>query len=116
MSPDKLIKSYAFEPTDDDLRRYRENQRKARQPKKKIAAYYGSSEDEASDSEQRGKTFEERGLDDSDDDLPELGSIIGQPAAKKRKVSGSSAISLSDVCDTTIQVTGHTHKSFLTPE
>ncbi|KAL0066241.1 hypothetical protein AAF712_006672 [Marasmius tenuissimus] len=96
MSPDKLFKSFAFEPTDDDLRRYREAQRKARQPKKKIAIRYGSSEDEDSDIETQGKTFEQRGLDDSDDDLPELGSIIGQPAAKKRKVSGSSVITLSD--------------------
>ncbi|KAL0564202.1 hypothetical protein V5O48_017851 [Marasmius crinis-equi] len=97
MSPERLFKSFAFEPTDDDLKRLTEAKRKARLPqkKKKVATSYGSSEDEDSDIEFVGKTLEERGLDDSDDDLPELGAII-QPPAKKRKVSGSSAKTLSD--------------------
>ncbi|KAF9265070.1 hypothetical protein L218DRAFT_1076057 [Marasmius fiardii PR-910] len=89
MSPEKLFKSIAFEPTDDDFKRLADAKRKFQQVKKKVAVKYGSSEDEDSDFGIKWKAFAERGLDDSDDDLPELDSVLAPPpAAKKRKVSG----------------------------
>ncbi|KAG7087376.1 hypothetical protein E1B28_013349 [Marasmius oreades] len=89
MAPEKLFKSIAFEPTEDDFKKLAEAKRKARQLKKRIAVQYGSSEDEGSDFGSKGKTFAERGLDDTDDDLPELGSVLAPPPpVKKRKVSG----------------------------
>lgn len=96
MGPEKIFKAIAFEPTDEELSKYADSERRRRRntssshrypsfPKKKAVAY-GSSEDEGSDDElsvKLHKTFELKGLDDSDDDLPDLADIM-RPT-KRRK-------------------------------
>ncbi|KIK57545.1 hypothetical protein GYMLUDRAFT_203637 [Collybiopsis luxurians FD-317 M1] len=96
MGPEKIFKAAAFEPTDEEINKYAESERRRRRGrssyssqklpgfKKKKAATYGSSEDEGdSDGPMSEKVFEAKGLDDSDDDLPDLAEIM-RPSKKQK--------------------------------
>ncbi|KAJ4480950.1 SNF2 family DNA-dependent ATPase [Lentinula aciculospora] len=99
MGAEKIFKAAAFEPTDEELSKHTDSERRRRNNnrgssylrvpsflKKKKAVTYGPSEDEGSDDEfsiNSHKTFELKGLDDSDDDFPDLADII-RPTKKQK--------------------------------
>ncbi|KAF8824539.1 hypothetical protein HHX47_DHR8000079 [Lentinula edodes] len=113
MGPEKIFKAIAFEPTDEELSKYADSERRRRRntssshrypsfPKKKAVAY-GSSEDEGSDDElsvKLHKTFELKGLDDSDDDLPDLADIM-RPT-KRHKTGERNTDHDDDILDLTM--------------
>ncbi|KAJ3854506.1 SNF2 family DNA-dependent ATPase [Lentinula lateritia] len=112
MGPVKIFKAFAFEPTDEELSKYADSERRRRRntsshrlpsfPKKK-AVTYGSSEDEGSNDELSVKfhqTFELKGLDDSDDDLPDLADIM-RPT-KRHKTGESNPDHDDDILDLTM--------------
>ncbi|GLB44215.1 putative SNF2 family N-terminal domain [Lyophyllum shimeji] len=78
LSADRVFKSSAFEPTDEELTNHARQMRHAKARKV-------SDRDVMMRSPSPEKTFEERGLDDSDDDLPDVSSLLDQRPAKRQK-------------------------------
>ncbi|KAG5651444.1 hypothetical protein H0H81_008625 [Sphagnurus paluster] len=78
LSPDKVFKSSAFEPTDEELTNHARATRRVKGRKV-------SNRDVRMRSPTPEKTFEERGLDDSDDDLPDVSSLMDIRPAKRQK-------------------------------
>ncbi|KAF8064022.1 SNF2 family DNA-dependent ATPase [Lyophyllum atratum] len=78
LNPDKIFKSSAFEPTDEELTNHARATRRAKVrkvPNRDVRMRSPSPE----------KTFEERGLDDSDDDLPDISTLLEKRPAKRQK-------------------------------
>ncbi|KAK0228592.1 SNF2 family DNA-dependent ATPase [Armillaria fumosa] len=76
VSDSKVFRSIAFQPTDEELTKHAERKRTL----KRAVAHY-----EISDDEEKQKTLEERIASDSDDDLPDIASIM-RPKKKKAKL------------------------------
>ncbi|KAK0450917.1 SNF2 family DNA-dependent ATPase [Armillaria borealis] len=76
VSDSKVFRSIAFQPTDEDLTKHAKRKRTL----KRAVAHY-----EISDDEEEQKPLEERIASDSDDDLPDIASIM-QPKKKKAKL------------------------------
>ncbi len=76
VSDSKVFRSIAFQPTDEELTKHAKRKRTL----KRAVAHY-----EISDDEEEQKPLEERIASDSDDDLPDIASIM-RPKKKKTKL------------------------------
>ncbi|TRM63219.1 SNF2 family N-terminal domain-containing protein [Schizophyllum amplum] len=94
---DKIFKSAAFEPTKEEVK---ENKRKRREAWKTAGVrrrpdriFSDDDDDDDSDIEIEDgpakKSFDEMGMDDSDDDFPDLDKIIEQPVKKRKSDQGN---------------------------
>ncbi|KAF9074434.1 SNF2 family N-terminal domain-containing protein [Rhodocollybia butyracea] len=91
MGPEKIFKSAAFEPTDEELSKYADSERRRRRKESDTDDRYSSNAQ---------KAFEMKGLDDSDDDLPDLADIL-RPL-KKQKLEDKMETDDDDVIDLTM--------------
>ncbi|KAK0197054.1 SNF2 family DNA-dependent ATPase [Armillaria mellea] len=87
VSDTKVFRSIAFQPTDEELTKHAKRKRTL---KRAVARY------EMSDDEEEQKPLEERIASDSDDDLPDIASIM-RPKKKKAKLERN-----DDMLDLTI--------------
>lgn len=111
MGPNMIFKSAAFEPTDEELSKHADAERRRRSNKnnssssskkllsfnKKKAVNYGSSEDEGDCdqdpySSKAMKAFEQ-GMDESDDELFDLGDIM-HPIKKQKTENKVESVSV----------------------
>ncbi|KAK7452108.1 hypothetical protein VKT23_012213 [Stygiomarasmius scandens] len=84
MTETKIFKLEAFQPTEEELEKFVADSRKARKkPKKKAVKYESSDDEDGLGNGRRNKTFEEKGMDDSDDDFPDLVDIL-RPTKKQK--------------------------------
>jgi len=84
MTETKIFKLEAFQPTEEELEKFVADSRKARKkPKKKAVKYESSDDEDGLGNGHRNKTFEEKGMDDSDDDFPDLVDIL-RPTKKQK--------------------------------
>lgn len=94
----KIFKSIAFEPSPEELSKFarvrRENRRAALRKKSNFKSeYISSSEDENEDDVKAEKTFDEKALDSSDDEFPDVADMWGDEkdkAKKRAKTEGKS--------------------------
>ncbi|KAG6810754.1 hypothetical protein H0H92_010463 [Tricholoma furcatifolium] len=77
LTADKVFKASAFEPTDEELTNHAQETRRAKAPRKVPNRRIRSPTPE--------KTFEDRGVDDSDDDLPDVSFMMDTRPAKRQK-------------------------------
>ncbi|THV01709.1 hypothetical protein K435DRAFT_836766 [Dendrothele bispora CBS 962.96] len=99
LSEAKIFKLDAFQPTEEELAKFVAESRQARRKKTKKAVKYESSDDE-SEGGPTNKTLEEKGLDDSDDDFPELADIM-RPM-KKQKIEETKDNDDDEIVDLTL--------------
>ncbi|KAF5376123.1 hypothetical protein D9615_007674 [Tricholomella constricta] len=99
VSPDKVFKSSAFEPTDEELTDHARATRRAntRKVSKRNVKMRSLSPEE--------KSFEHCGLDDSDDDLPDVSTMLDARPAKRQKKSQRIDDSDIDDDDDTMEIT-----------
>jgi hypothetical protein len=79
LTPEKVFKSSAFEPSDEELT----NHARSKRMEKKALVKRHSSEDIVMGS----PSFDDRVLDDSDDDLPDVSSMFEERPWKRQKKS-----------------------------
>ncbi|KIY44892.1 hypothetical protein FISHEDRAFT_50412, partial [Fistulina hepatica ATCC 64428] len=82
---DKVFKSVAFQPTEAEIRDDFKRKAKKNPLKRSSCESLSDCEDVPEKKPKKEKTFEERGIDDSDDDLPDVADLFVQPATKRRK-------------------------------
>ncbi|KAG5644269.1 hypothetical protein DXG03_008754 [Asterophora parasitica] len=78
LSPEKVFKSSAFEPTDEELTNHARATRRGNARK-------GTNRDVKMRSPSPEKSFEDRGVDDSDDDFPDVSSLLDTRPVKRQK-------------------------------
>ncbi|KAH0579625.1 hypothetical protein H2248_002475 [Termitomyces sp. 'cryptogamus'] len=81
LTPNKVFKASAFEPTDEELTKH------ARETHRNYGVRRVSARDFKIRSPSSTASFEDRGLDDSDDDLPDVSTIFDKRPAKRQKKS-----------------------------
>ncbi|KAG6840497.1 hypothetical protein C0991_006327 [Blastosporella zonata] len=74
----KVFKASAFEPTDEELTNHARETRRAKGARRRGVRMRSPTPE---------KTFEDRGLDDSDDDFPDVSTILDKRPAKRQKKS-----------------------------
>ncbi|RDB23958.1 putative ATP-dependent helicase C23E6.02 [Hypsizygus marmoreus] len=82
LTPNKVFRSSAFEPTDEELTNH---PRATRRGKSRVLTKRTSDGDVKMRSPSPERSFEERGLDDSDDDLPDVSSMLEERPVKKQR-------------------------------
>lgn len=93
-TPAKVFKSCAFVPSDEELSKLAEDRRrKARRARLGAARHAAGSDSDSDDPmddapvKRKAKTFEELGVDDSDDDMPDIADIM-RPAKRMKNEKG----------------------------
>ncbi|KAG5722781.1 putative SWI/SNF-related matrix-associated actin-dependent regulator of chromatin subfamily A member 3-like 2, partial [Termitomyces sp. T112] len=81
LTPNKVFKASAFKPTDEELTKH------ARETHRNYGVRRVSARDFKIRSPSSTASFEDRGLDDSDDDLPDVSTIFDKRPAKRQKKS-----------------------------
>ncbi|KAG5352566.1 hypothetical protein C0989_001784 [Termitomyces sp. Mn162] len=81
LTPNKVFQASAFEPTDEELTKH------ARETHRNYGVRRVSARDFKIRSPSSTASFEDRGLDDSDDDLPDVSTIFDKRPAKRQKKS-----------------------------
>ncbi|KAG6836974.1 hypothetical protein H0H93_016927 [Arthromyces matolae] len=82
LTPNKVFKASAFEPTDEELTKEAETRRAS--GSRKLCC---RDVDMKSLSSSPAKSFEDRALDDSDDDLPDVSTMLDERPSKRPKKS-----------------------------
>ena len=83
LSPQKVFKFVAFEPSDEELSKHA---REMRRGKRRLIGKRNGDVRVKSRSPTPEKTFDERGLDDSDDDLPDVSTMLDVRPKKRARV------------------------------
>lgn len=81
LTPEKVFRSSAFEPSDEELT----NHARSKRLEKKGLSKRESNEDIV----MRSPSFDDKLLDDSDDDLPDVSSMLEERPSKRQKVKSS---------------------------
>lgn len=92
-----MFKSIAFEPSPEEItvarRHMREKQMQARRRRRQGSDVEMSDEEEVKVEDIKPqKTFEELGLDDSDDDMPDMSQLLVKKETKKGKGKGNATL------------------------
>ena len=85
LSAEKTFLAAAFEPTDEEMEHHKYIKREEKRNKKKRSVLPSSRDDSLSPSPTPMTIDEIIDLEDSDDDLPDMGDIFSTPVKKKSK-------------------------------
>jgi hypothetical protein len=82
LTPNKVFKSSAFEPTDEELTKHARAKRRRR---REASGRHPAQDVRIRSPSPKPKALEDRGLDDSDDELPDVSNMFDERPRKRRK-------------------------------